>query len=286
MLVMSFITAGVVGLIYTTSNVNFRLNHKVNNILMARQALDRIEAKVRMARLIGDVSGRISLDTGSGYPAARGANYFPSESNPLYRCDSGDIWPTSWPAPPYRISSTTMIVQIPVFDASGFPTAVQFSASEQSPSEQFSHPQLENMDTFIYKVLPDPSAKGEFIIQESVFPGQAPPAPASRREYLPCWTIARGIVGPLGNDGTPHVFQYLLKTDGKEAPYDSLDADSAANIAGIVFNLELKSEEAANQPAPVLGIKSVVYLKNNAQGTVCGATSSGGPTTSPHADQT
>lgn len=251
LLIMSYVMAGLVGLIYTSNAVNFRLSHKVDNILMCQQAVDRLQSKIREARYLGD-----------GYSC----RYFPLADNPIYGRRNQQKWTAQpWPNPPYVLSGHTLILQIPVFDNDGFPQSLQTEYDKSQPVEEGAEA-AEDLDTYVYQVLPDPLDEQKCILQESLFPGQHHALTAGEDNCRHTWTIAQGIAGPLDSDGQPLVFQYLVQG---QAPHTSPGDWTCPQVNGITVNLEIKTDSENKSKPAVIGVKVTTYLKSNIASTVC-----------------
>lgn len=266
--------------------INYKTNAKVSNVSDTANALrtikERLGKDVREGRSLGDVYGDPATDPASGLTYNTGSATFPSANDPIY----GNNIP---PGAPYTLSPTTLIVQIPITDLHndvggthninatnlGWPTQVNVAGSIK-----------DNVETHIYRVVPDPENAGEWLMQFTSFPGAPvsdanPPAPQRPYSYDPnvhntgpC-TILKGIVGPLDAMNNPHVFQYLNRAQPSAKPVDAPSGQFIAEYTGVIVNLEVRQHQESSksrtdialQPA---GMKTEVFLRNNTLATSTG----------------
>lgn len=272
--IMNIIATGIISMLLDMGTLSQKTTNKIDSINSARNALERISSDVRQGRSLGDVFGnQVTLQAATGTtPAIQGVvgtDRFPSTLNPVY--GAGEIPPGGWPwtGPPYALSGETLIVQVPIFDAGGFPTAIPAGAGSPAAATV-----QENVETHIYRIVPDPDQvthPGEFVMQLSRIAGRA------AADYVPTdinsrpQTIVSGIVGPFGNDGALNVFQYLDKTEAAGTPRDTaVDPSRVANLTGVIVNLEVRRNDASARQAQALALKSEIFLRNNAMATTVG----------------
>ena len=272
-LIMTFVSTAIFGLLISTAEMSQKVTNKMDSINACRNVLERLSKDVRMGRALGDVYGNtIELWTDlSGQPVTgfQGADSFPGNRNPVYGAGQmpADGWP--WQGPPYKLSNDTMVVQVPIFESSGFPSSVPAGAGNPAdPSSQ------DNVETHIYKIVPDPNQitnPGEYLLQISRIPGHPVPGynPAQVRSMPQ--TILSGIVGPLDGQGQPKVFQYLDKTDASGTAQDAIaDPGLVTNCTGVIVNLEIMKQLEGKRVPAALGLKTEVFLRNNALSTTVG----------------
>jgi type II secretory pathway pseudopilin PulG len=218
----------------------------------------------------------------------------------------GDGTATGTPAggqPYYTLGPDTLIIQVPIFDLpgaggiasypGGFPVQLyiptQGQLSSQTPAAQsgtVTQPTvvLEAVDTFVFQIVPDPDQAanpGEYDLQVAGFPGCGK-APNGKVAFSNMSlngtprTILKGIVGPLDSSGKPAIFQYI-DSSTPATPKSSIPFpyNEIPNISGVIVTLELKNHAAnssgASSSAPVtVGLKSEMYMRNNALATVVG----------------
>lgn len=279
--------AGISGLVLLNNMTSTRLFNKVDGLNAARTVIERIGADIREGQMIGGQFGLMGPNPQPPpneiiYPA----DYFPTPLNPLYgsgQSPPGGCPATPWPGKPYTLSNTCLIVQLPVFylnplndphdplynasaaqdPLNGFPTRIEIGTGNPPTTTL-----CPNTDTFVYQVLPDPDKPGEYMLQLAVFPGLPPPAPARQRPVInPPQTLLKGITGPINPaTGSPQVFQFLDKTDPIGMPKDTVGT-SAANITGVLINLEIKRTGAGETGASNIGLRSAFYMRNNSVAT-------------------
>lgn len=282
MSIMSIAAAGVLSLAVMGGKSSMKIFNKLDSTNAARNVIDRIGKDIRTARNIGDIyledpgddendddddTDDDSDDVDEDQPT-EGSTSFPSVNNPLYGAGQSPTggWPaTPWPNPPYNLSNTCLVVQMPIFDANGFPTAI--AIGEGNPPAVTI---LDNVDTYVYQILPDTANSGEYMMQVAMFPGdQTKVAAAQRRPILnPPRTILKGIIGPKDTNGNLKCFQFVSAVD--PTPLDTVTATQVPNMTGVVVNLELKRKQAGNSTASTIGIKSEVFLRNNTLSTTAG----------------
>lgn len=268
--IMGIVTAGIGEMMLMNSQGTWKLFNRVDSINATRNAVDRIAMNVRMARNIGDIYGQGIPDGDPPVVTDFGTNYFPAPKNPMYGAGQAPTggWPGSpWPTKPYVLSNQCLIVQVPIFDGNGFPLK-WYEGAGNPPAEST----LDNVDTYVYMVLPDPSDPGTYMLQSACI--QSPNS--TKPSMIPPKTILRGIVGPLDSTSQqPKVFQFL---DVSGTPQDYVGATTptydgaVANFTGVIVNLEIKRDQegATGKNKSTLGIKSEIFMRNNTLATSSG----------------
>jgi len=269
--IVGIAAAGISGLVMLNGISSHRLFNKVDNLNQARQVVERLGKDIRMARNVGDVYGQtIVLSLGPPeIDGTSGTNQFPLQApvgnNPFYGAGQAPAsgWPVApWPLQPYQLSPRTLIVQIPVFDANGFPTRVPAGTGNPPLGSN-----QDNVDTLVYQIIPDPDfvpAPGkpqEYLLQVAGFPGN----PSNLKiASNPPQTILKGIIGPIDPvSKQPKVFQYLNRYDLTGTPQDTWVGNEIANVTGIVMNIEIKRYSEGVAGASTVGLKSEMYMRNN-----------------------
>lgn len=273
-LVMTFASTAIFSLLISTADMSQKVSNKMDSVNACRNVMERLSKDVRMGRALGDVYGsnvELWVDTTTGAPVTgfQGSDAFPSNRNPCYGAGQTPTGGWPWQGPPYRMNNTTLIVQTPIFGSTGYPTSVPGGGgSPASASAQ------DNVETHIYKVLPDPDQlrnPGQYILQMSRIGGYpvAGYNPASVSSVPQ--TILTGIVGPMDSGGQPKIFQYLDKTDASGTPQDSFaDPGAIPNCTGVIVNLEVMKQLEGSKRPSALGLKTEVFLRNNALSTTVG----------------
>lgn len=273
-LIFSLAIAVIGELVVLITMSSVKVTNQADALAASKSVIERISNDVRQARAIGDYYGS-------------GGNRltFPSARNPIYaggRTPAGG-WPGGNWSYPMELGSSTLILQIPVFykgtsATPGFPIML--------PKGHYSYPtdpmfNVENLDTVVYQVVPDPDRIGEFMLQVAVFPGVDLPAlgPCARTSINPPQTILKGLIGPRATDdptGNPAVFSYLsrpLKPYGgtdSASRFDRLSFPiapiSADKILGVAVDLEIKKtnmKTGDGRYPQTLGIHSESYMRSN-----------------------
>ncbi len=261
-----------------------RTTNKTDGLASARSAIDRISSDVRHARCFGDY-----------YASAVERLTFPSSTNPLYTktAPSGG-WPAApWQATPMTMSESCLILQIPVMflDPSNDPSNSLYNPlSTENPRNGFpimlpknvsgELSDLENLDTVIYQVVPDPARSGEFLLQVARFPGAKINGlnTSYRGTINPPQTILKGLIGPKSNGAPvtelPRVFSYLGRTPiGKPADSNmmskkNLSAATIPSVLGIGIDLEIKkagltTTNGDGRDPQFLGIHREAFMRAN-----------------------
>lgn len=278
--------AGLTETLWFNALWSYRLGNKLDNIYAARQFLNRVSKDLRMASNVGDemvVSDQFPTST-EGLPSDNYYNYA-----------------TTWSGAPFKLSNQQLIIQIPVFDSSGFPSMVWtqggtiISPAPTGPLPAPGGPQpTPNVDTVCYQVVadPDPHAPGPFMLQMAVFPAVPPPpyVQSTRPAIVTPQTILRGVTGPGPLDpttGLPNVFEYIDQakmttalSSGPQPPAASsytVDTPVAAEIvqiSAVRINLEIRHEtfgttnaSGGQQQAAMMGFQSTVFLRNHIAGS-------------------
>lgn len=299
--IMSFVAMGIMGLMSLNVSESAKTYNRTDNINAARVALDKLGRLVRMARSVGDIQGT-TLPTSSPYSefppgpstdtfqtkgntitvasveagtAVNRSAAFPSTGDPFYGPNGTENAKTSWPwgggiNSPYRLSGDTLVIQVPSFDANGYPNAVLNGL------------RLAAVDTYVFKVVPDNTRPGPtnwFQLQMAAFP--APPNGGTKRTNVASGlqagvpvTILSGLVGPVDVNGNPVIFQYVKSSDNSSTtsfPAGSQAENDLVLYDGIVANLQIMSTgQNANQRATVSTLRSEMYLRNNASAQIMG----------------
>jgi prepilin-type N-terminal cleavage/methylation domain-containing protein len=306
--IMSFVAAASLAMMVATMTQGHVMENKIDTVDSVRNSLEKIGREVRMGRSLGDVYG--NLITVGTDTVVTGSLSFPSNNDVLYGNgavasagvsaqggnNGGGVPFNGWPVwvdgtqpTTFTCSNTCLIVQTPIFDASGFPIAIPANAGNSTVA--FAK-QEDNMETHIYRVIADPAIAGEYQMQYAVFPGlnalNTNPPPSNQLGPI---TICTHIIGPI-NPATnlPRTFQYLDKTatTTNVAPMNTLaygtpeDSPTSggnqtagqliSNYSGVIVNLELQSTAYSNMQQNVkpFAIRSEVFLRNNAQTTTIG----------------
>lgn len=285
-LIMGIVSSAAFAMMCATMQAGRTLENKVDSVSNARNAIDTFTRDMRMGRSIGDVYGDlISMGyndptTGQPVTAVQGSSVFPGTNDPLYGNGApapAGGWPT-WAdgsAPTtFTCDNQTCIVQVPIFDGNGFPQSIPANTGNGSVTWTRA---TDNVETHIYRVVPDPQNNGEFILQYVILPGWNQPAGTQRGPI----TLAKAIIGPRNpQTGLPRTFQYLDKHDTSGIARDTpLIIGSATNgnvsepsngawisrFSGVVLNLEIRRHDASDQQRErkALALKSEIFLRNN-----------------------
>lgn len=293
-----------------TALFSTRFTNKTNAIDTARNAVSRISSDIRSARAFGDCYAPYALTLVP--PQMAEANKFPSNGNPFYTAStppSGSGWPALWDlAPPYNLNSRYLIIQIPVFyidrrneirspdyipgfpqnSLNGFPLMYKKDDPVTNSPPFPANPgvmdvagRVENLDTIIYAVVPDPAKPGDYQLQLARFPGasiQPLPNGITDSFYIdainPPQVIAKGIVGPIPIGQTspypPDVFSYIVKNSGsnlQRLPGSAITSANAAAIVGVAIDLEIRKPDSTDSTATAqkqtIAIHEEIMMRNN-----------------------
>lgn len=265
--VMAFLSTAIFGVLALTLSSSRKLDNETDSVQAVRLALDRIGRDVRMARSFGDVFGTVVDSHGSGIVAGNAT--FPAPNNPIVPGDyAWPRWVDGSQPTSFTLNSDTLIIQIPVFDANGFP--LQIVDGDGNPHA--------NVETHVYRVLHRPGdPTDEYCIQVMIVPG-ANSTVVSR----PPSTIVTGIIGPLsGGSPVPRVFEYVDKWN-TSAPQFSFGSGQTnlADYVTVCLNLEIRKHistaeraQAGNnrwKDSAVWAVKQDLSIRNNAQATTVG----------------
>ncbi len=261
-----------------------RTTNKSDGLSAARSAIDRISTDIRHARCIGDY-----------YGTALERLTFPSSTNPLYsKTAPTDGWPAApWQAPPMIMSESCLVLQIPVLflDPTNDPTNFLYNPlAAENPRNGFpimlpknvsgAQSDLENLDTVVYQVIPDPARTGEFQLQVARFPGgKINGLNTSYKSAInPPQTILKGLIGPKTNGATatdlPKVFSYLGRApigspaDSSMMSKKTLSPSTLPTILGVGIDLEIKKAGATTtdgdgKDPQYLGIHREAFMRSN-----------------------
>jgi hypothetical protein len=302
-LLMTFVLSAILALAVVNTREQSAYFNRSDTITAAKTVLDRIGKTVRSARSVGDVYGvvpvptapvtslasiaggavvNINLVDGSQIPLAQlesgtammTSSSFPSLGDPYYGTGGSCTLnaPAEWSSPPWTLSSTTLIVQVPVFDANGFPFAfVNPNPGAQNPGN------LEAMDTFVYNVTADSTRTGMYKMQVACFPASPRPAGVPAPGSQTPSTILTGIVGPRDADGNLCIFQYVDSATNSAASsvvggnliLANNGIANLLNVQGVVTTLEIKKQDEGRKAA-VVALRTETYMRNNKMTTLIG----------------
>ncbi len=269
-----------------------RFVNRTDAIDAGKNAISRISTDVRSARCFGDWYGLLD--------STRDTSKYPSSSNPLYSLTSTP--PNGWPSwetgAPFALGSRILIIQQPVLyldqrndfnnpnyissfpqnSMNGFP--IMFKPGDlttNNPVIPAPSKNIENLDTVIYAVVPNPSNPSEYQLQMVRFPGAyitfpSSIAPSSYKQTInPPQVIVSGIIGPLplgqSFPSPPEVFSYYqrLSNGGLQTiPGRSVNASNAQTIVGVKIDIELKKPNGgANTQVQYFGLHNEAFMRSN-----------------------
>jgi hypothetical protein len=192
---------------------------------------------------------------------------FPSVGDPLYG-PQGSITVANWPwnggvHSPYKLSATTLVLQVPAFDNNGFPQSL--------PPAYIGAPPLSALDTYVYNLVPDPDPKksGLYQLQLAYFP--APNGLTNVPSGITpgtVTTIISGIVGPRDGNGNLSIFQYVQKLTNSAV--STVNPIELQNYAGVIVNLEVINKDNRGRYS-ILPVRSEMYMRNNVAATTIGS---------------
>jgi hypothetical protein len=322
-LLMGIVAAAIGSLAVLSTSESTKLQSRVASVDEAKFALDRMGRLVRMARNVGDLQGTVQpatdptigvqgtaaiLDYGGAISptvpvaqvedgtACNMSATFPSVGDPYYGPSgmllTGASWP--WGGKPYTLDGQTLIVQVPTFDANGYPN----KALQTNPNVQ----NLQALDTYVYKITPDPEYQNQmkliakklttpfYKLEVAGYPAEAASTnfPAGWKTGVPN-IVLRGIVGPLDKTGKLTCFQYVNQRAiaGAEVQnsvttnFDNKTAVGALNeqnlplFTGVIANFQIMMLDGKAKPT-VQTMRSEMFLRNNAAATIMGTPPAGG----------
>lgn len=335
-LLMTFSATALLALLSINTMENSSFWNKADVTASAREAMDRIGRLVRTARSVGDVYGVIPASNDPEFDPTiqRGpttainlvnftstANLingsaflfspsFPSAGDPYY--GNGNSPPQGWPNWPsqtgvtltspnrYRLSGDTLIIQVPVFVK-----RTQGSATEPAvwPVSWNGQPaggangSLQAMDTYVFRVIPDPARAGTFKMQQACF--QAAPPGGTNPTGVPsstfsanqlgrettgstavpsggstAITVLSGIVGPKDADGNLSIFKYVERVANSCTTSPPEGDLWLTDYTGVIVDMEVRKAEEGIR-ASVNHFRSEFYFRNNTQTTLMGKPSPG-----------
>jgi hypothetical protein len=293
-LLVGFIELEMLGLLSLNSAQGSFLWARMDTLNSVNYSLNAMGQRVRSARNIGDLYGEAPPPQGQvvqnlppgpqQHPEAVDpsqmpnasiqngsvtlvSNHFPSAGDILYG-PQGSMTVTSWPwdggqGNPYTLSSTCLVIQVPNFDSNGFPMSLPPAFSGAVP--------LSALDTYVYKVVPDPNPAhaGEYQLQMAYFPSPAAltNAPTGIGPGT-LTTVLTGIVGPKDASGDICVFQYVEKN--LNTVTTTVNAANLQNYSGVVVNLQVVNMDARGHKS-LLPVRTEMYMRNNVAATTIGS---------------
>ncbi len=237
-LIMGIVAAAITEITVTQNVIAFRTFNKLDALINARRVVSFIERDIHNARFIGSQS---------------------------------DTDPNSYSGPPtYQLNAQTLIIQIPVFYASG-----SYGNISAVPTPTASG--YWNVDTIIYQIVGDPdrAGTGQFLLQKTVYPGLHnngyEPMPVILNQ-----TILTGIAGPtdltkpadsVAGTPPPKVFGFLSKqTPMYSQNFQPGVQPDATNINGVSINLEVLSNASSTRQdltPRAMAFRTEVYVRGN-----------------------
>src|SRR5438093_11891933 len=127
------------------------------------------------------------------------------------------------------LSTNTLILQVPVFDDIGFPTSVGIGVGNPATVTA-----QDNVDTIVYRIVPNPDHEGTWMLQVAGFPGINSKL---KLKSNPPQTVLKNIIGPIDPDtGIPGPFQYVDRRFPGDRPKKTGDNGGTlnANLTGVV----------------------------------------------------
>lgn len=286
--IISFVALAMMSVLLMNYKTSAKVTSIQDNVSAVRAIKDRIGTDVREGRALGDVFGKAITNTAvvPNLTYTIGSDRFPEATrNPIYG-GTLPFTPANWPTPPWRLSNTCLIVQIPVLDnhadsaqlhaldtaKTGWPTMIPSGWSGGGPPADGNQ---DNVETHVYMIVPDTDNPGEWQMQLATYGGMAVPGYNPQLHTRGPQTILKGIIGPLDESGQPKVFQFIRK--GFTVPEDRImpDGKHSPEYTGVVVNLEVKRHQmqVANRKdisQTPIGMKLEVFLRNNALATSVG----------------
>lgn len=273
---ITFIFAVVGEIVVLTTMSTLKLENQVNATDSARQALRKISVDVKSARCFGDFYGNLFE-----------RNIFPASANPKYGVAySGQGpqggWPGyPWTSQPFRLSSTCLIVQQPVFyesttgtsQLSGYPMMLK----KDSIGPNIPPVSLEDLDTVVYQVVPD-SDLGKFKLQMVRYANFSVDARLTQglscpAEVLTPQTLAAGLIGPkalgAGESDLPQVFSYYKYDETDSGNLIQLTSSELENpaftpqIVGVAVDLEILQSGSNKSYSKRTAVRGECFLGNN-----------------------
>jgi type II secretory pathway pseudopilin PulG len=288
--IISFVALAMMSVLLMNYKTSAKVQSIQDNVSAVRAIKERIGTDVREGRSLGDVFGTLKVNTSVWPPLSYtvGSDRFPEATrNPIYG-STLPYTPADWPASPWRLSNTCLIVQIPVLDnhndnggvhrldptKGGWPTMIPSGWTGGGPPANGNQ---DNVETHVYMVVPDPENPGEWLMQLATYGGMAVPGYNPAAHTRGPQTILKGIIGPLDNSGNPKVFQFINRLSTNGMPDDRIEPDGSHSpeYTGVVVNLEVKRHQMMNakrkdiSQTPI-GMKLEVFLRNNALATSVG----------------
>jgi hypothetical protein len=241
--------AGLAEMSLLSANWIDKFSNKVDVSTAAKRAIERIGLDLRSARNVGDCSETVA----SLKPI------FPSAQNPIYK--------TGLPAgalPNYSLDGSTLIIQVPVLDKSGWPTLLPVSVDPKHGP---------NVDTIVYEVVADsesdPSGVQKYLLRRSVFPGKHDQEVCdnitSGATVCPGQTILKGIIGPLNkNSGKPTIFQAIDQMNPGSAAggFENLYAGNLSFVGGVAVNIEIMRTQGSSKNDALSVFRSEIHFRN------------------------
>ena len=162
----------------------------------------------------------------------------------------------------YTLDGQTLIIQVPTFDDTGFPRAVQDGQT------------LSALDTYVYNLVQNNQAAGTWNLELAIFP-----APLGKTNMPPGLgggvpqVVLSNIIGPIDPvTNQPVVFQYVNSRDNSvtTAPIQN----DLVLYSGVVCNLQIlnRSTNSNRQAGQVTSLRSEMYLRNNSSCSIMGPT--------------
>jgi prepilin-type N-terminal cleavage/methylation domain-containing protein len=191
-IVMGVAIAGITELLWVNATWSTRMLNKTDNLTQAKFFMQRLGNDLRTSNTVGD-----GINASSSYPS---------------------------PSPVYTLGGDTLILQVPLFDANGFP---------------LSNGPFCDVDTIVYQLLPDArdASGATYQMTKNTFRGNSDAALGNTIGEV----VQNDVIGPLDKLTNKLAVFHYIGPDGIEVPASQISTSfpQASTISGVAVNLEL-----------------------------------------------
>lgn len=278
---MGFVLIVIGELVSLNVLASVKLSNRADTLNAARFTVEKISSEVRSSMAFGDA-----------YASPSNRNMYPDNANNPFFSSTASTWsskwppqlPTPWPSPVY-LDDQCLILQKPTvyldkvndsksaqFDAgaaqnplNGLPTYVD----KNNPGTPITSTteKIQNLDTIIYRLFPDPRRDGEYVLKKVFLPGAnfGDPACTDYNSHLVIddpQTVLTGIVGPISpTTGKLSIFRYnYISQSGSRKPVVVSTSPVPPNLVpllyGVSIDVELRKPDASTKQTSGDGLHS------------------------------
>lgn len=275
---MGFVLVVIGELVSLNVLASIKLSNRADSLNASRFVVEKIASEVRSSIAFGDA-----------YASPQKRNQFPDKDNNPFFATTASTWASKWPPQqpsPWPsvvfLDDQCLIIQRPAsfLDKVNDSKSVQYDpVAAQNPLNGLptyvdkTNPgasigagnRIENLETIVYRLFPDPRRTGEYLLKKIVLPGanfgDATCTDFSKHLIIDDpQTVLTGIVGPINPvTNQPAVFRYMyISQTGLRKPVIVPTLPVPAAIVpllyGVAVDLEVRKPDASTRADTTDGV--------------------------------